>query len=168
MRVKQHHGAVARDYEGVTRLMDDARCLVSFLLCSCSVLHSSGSSGTKAFTLLGLYGRSFHHLSIFPAPAATFHLQQATSTEQHRKMAPRLAASQHQMISDMILSGTLTQKQMADTAHCSERGIQRITRNLRLFGTTKAPSNGAGRRRIITPRMLEVLCKYLLMKSGLY
>jgi hypothetical protein len=38
-------------------------------------------------------------------------------------MAPHLAALQHQMISDMILSGTLTQKQMAAAARCSERGI---------------------------------------------
>lgn len=57
---------------------------------------------------------------------------------------------------------------MADAAHCSERGIRRIARNLRHFGTTKAPSNGAGRRRKITPRMLDVLCEYLLMKPGLY
>jgi len=61
-------------------------------------------------------------------------------------MAPNLAASKHQMIGDMILIGTLTQKQMADAARCSERGIQRIARNMRCFGTTKAPSNGAGRR----------------------
>jgi hypothetical protein len=84
-------------------------------------------------------------------------------------MAPNLAVVTHQMVRDMILSGTLTQKQMADAAHCSERGYQRITRNLRLFGTTKAPSNGTGRRRRrITSHMLDVLCEYLLVKPRLY
>lgn len=83
-------------------------------------------------------------------------------------MAPNLAVVTHQMICDMILSRTLTQKQMAEAAHCSERGIQRIARNLRLFGTTKAPSNGAGRRRRITDHMLDILCEYLLVKPGLY
>lgn len=53
-------------------------------------------------------------------------------------MAPRLAAAQHLMIDDMIHSGTLTQIQMAAAIRCSERGIQRIARNLRHFGTTKA------------------------------
>lgn len=58
-------------------------------------------------------------------------------------MAPNLAASQHQMIGDMILSGTLKQTQMAAAARCSKRGIQQIARNLRYFGKTKAPLNGA-------------------------
>jgi transposase len=83
-------------------------------------------------------------------------------------MAPRLAASQHQLIGDMILSGTLKQTQMAAAARCSERGIQRIARNLRHFGKTKAPSIGAGRRRRITSQMLDALCEHLLEKPGLY
>jgi transposase len=73
------------------------------------------------------------------------------------------------MICDMILSGTLKQTQMAEAARCSERGIQRIARNLRLYGKTKAPSNGAaGRRRRITPQMLDALREHLLEKPGLY
>lgn len=57
---------------------------------------------------------------------------------------------------------------MAAAARCNERGIQRIARNLRHFGTTKAPSNGAGRRRRITPQMLNTLCEHLLVKSWLH
>jgi len=58
---------------------------------------------------------------------------------------------------------------MATAARCSERGIQRIARNLRHFNTTKAPSNGTGgRRRRITLQMLDVLCEHLLEKPGLY
>lgn len=51
-------------------------------------------------------------------------------------MAPNLAASQHQLIGDMILSGSLKQADMADIAGCSDRAIRRIATNLRLFGTT--------------------------------
>jgi transposase len=83
-------------------------------------------------------------------------------------MAPRLAASRHQMIGDMILSGTLKQTEIAAAARCSERGIQRIARNLRHFGKTKAPSNGVGRRRRITPQMLDALREHLLEKPGLF
>jgi hypothetical protein len=36
------------------------------------------------------------------------------------------------------------------------------------FGTTKAPLNGGGRPRSITPLMLEVLCEHLLEKHKLY
>jgi transposase len=82
-------------------------------------------------------------------------------------MAPNLAASQHQLIGDMIRSGeSITQADMAKAAGCSERSIRTIASNLRHFGTTKAPSNGVGRRRQITPQMLGALCEYLSIKPG--
>jgi transposase len=83
-------------------------------------------------------------------------------------MAPNLAASQHDLIRDMIIDNTLTTPQMADVAGCSERSIRHIRSNLRYFGTTKAPFNGVGRPRSITPIMLQVLCEYLLEKPDLY
>jgi transposase len=83
-------------------------------------------------------------------------------------MAPNLAASQHQLIGDMILSRSLKQTEMAAIAGCSERAIRRMVSNLRLFGKTKAPWNSAGRRRIITPQMLDALYKRLLKKPELY
>lgn len=83
-------------------------------------------------------------------------------------MAPNLAESQHHLIRDMILDGSLTQVDMADAAGCSERTIRNIATNVRLFGKTKAPANGAGRRRRITPPMLAALCDHLLEKPGLY
>lgn len=79
-------------------------------------------------------------------------------------MAPNLAASQHDQIRDIILSKSLTTAQMADTAGCSTRSIKAIRSNLRHFGATKAPSNGVGRPRSITPPMLEALREYLLSK----
>ena len=84
-----------------------------------------------------------------------------------KNMAPRLAASQHQLISDMILSGTLKQADIAKVAGCTKRSVQALASNLRHFGTTRAPSNGARRRRRITPPMLEALREYLRVKPGL-
>ncbi len=43
-----------------------------------------------------------------------------------------------------------------------------IKSNIRCFGSTKAPSNGVGRPRSITPPKLDALCEYLLEKPGLY
>jgi len=47
-------------------------------------------------------------------------------------MAPNLAESHHQLIHDMILSGSLTQVEMADVAGCSERTIRNLASNVRL------------------------------------
>lgn len=83
-------------------------------------------------------------------------------------MAPRLPPSKLQFIHDMIQSQSLTTSQMADTAECSERTIKYIRRNLRLFGNVHAPPNRVGRRRSLTPLMLEALYDHLLEKPGLY
>jgi transposase len=83
-------------------------------------------------------------------------------------MAPNLADSQHDQIRDMILSKSLTTTQMADIAGCSTRSIKAIRSNLRYFGTTKAPLNGVGRPRCISPSMLEALREYLLGKPDRY
>jgi transposase len=83
-------------------------------------------------------------------------------------MAPNLGISQHAFIRDMILSKSLTTTQMAEAAGCSERSVRAIRSNLQCFGTTKAPANGGGRPRSITPPMLEALREHLLEKPGLY
>jgi transposase len=83
-------------------------------------------------------------------------------------MAPNLAASQHDLIRDTILARTLTTAQMATVAGCSERSIKAIRSNLRHFSTTRAPLNGGGRRRSISPPMLDALCDHLLEKPGLF
>ena len=83
-------------------------------------------------------------------------------------MAPNLAASQHDMMRDMILSKSLKDVDMAAVAGCSDRSIRTIRSNLRCFGTTKAPPNGAGRRRRITSSMLDALLERLLEKPGMY
>ena len=104
------------------------------------------------------------------APSTSLH-QQTVKREEHSIsfMAPRLAASQHQLIGDMILSGSLKQADMAAVAGCSERSIRAIASNLRHFGKTKAPPiSVGGRRRRITPQMLDALREHLLEKPGLY
>jgi transposase len=83
-------------------------------------------------------------------------------------MAPRLSPSKLRFIHDMIHGQSLTTYQMADAAECSEQTIKNIRRNLRLFGTIHAPPTRIGRRRSVTPPMLEALCDHLLEKPGLY
>jgi hypothetical protein len=83
-------------------------------------------------------------------------------------MAPHLATSQHDLIRDMIVDGTLTAAQMAAVAVCSKLSVKAIRSNLCHFNTTKAPANGGGRRRSITPPMLDALREHLLEKPGLY
>jgi hypothetical protein len=83
-------------------------------------------------------------------------------------MALHLAASQHDLIRDMIVDGALTAAQMATVATCSTRSVKAIKSNLRYFRTTNAPAKGGGRRRLITPPMLDALLEHLLEKPGLY
>lgn len=68
----------------------------------------------------------------------------------------------------MILSKSLTTSQMAKAAECSKRSVINISNNLRWFGNVRAPPTDVGRRRSITPPMLEALCDHLLEKPGLY
>lgn len=83
-------------------------------------------------------------------------------------MAPRLAASQLEMIRDMINDKSLTTSQMAEAAGCSKHSIITISGNLRMFGDVRAPLILGGRPRIFTPIMIEALCDRLLEKPDLY
>jgi hypothetical protein len=83
-------------------------------------------------------------------------------------IAPNLAVSQHDLVCDMLLDGSLMQVEMANVAGCSDRTIRNIAANLQLFGRTKAPANGARRRRSVTPPMLAALCDRLIEKPRLY
>jgi hypothetical protein len=83
------------------------------------------------------------------------------------RMAPNLAESLHAQIRYIILSNRPA-AEIADVVGCSERSAFAIKSNLRCFSSTKAPSNGVGRPRSITPLMLDALCEYLLEEPGLY
>jgi transposase len=81
-------------------------------------------------------------------------------------MAPNLAVSTHELTQNIInskLQGDQgpTDDQTAKIACCSARAIRRHRQNVLLFGSTKAPSNGAGRPKTITPPMLTALCDKL-------
>lgn len=101
-----------------------------------------------------------------PSPSVTFHPQLTA----HCPSSPQQDSppSKLDMIRDMILSKSLTTSQMAEAAECSTRSIINIRNNLRHFGSVRAPFTRVGRRRSITPLVLEVLCDHLLEKPGLY
>ena len=68
----------------------------------------------------------------------------------------------------MSNSKQLKAKDIANVASCSTRAIYRIKKNLRRYGSTKAPLNSGGRPRSITPPMLDALCEHLRVKPELY
>jgi hypothetical protein len=84
-------------------------------------------------------------------------------------MAPRLEPWQHELISDMIQDREpFTNAQIAEAVRCTPRSIRAIRSNLRCFRNVRAPANGIGRRRSITPPMLEALREHLFEKPDLY
>lgn len=83
-------------------------------------------------------------------------------------MAPNLKPPQLELIHHMIQSNSLTTSQMALAAGCSKQSILHIRSNLKTFGNVRAPRNGVGRPRSITPSMLEALCEHLMEKPTLY
>ena len=68
----------------------------------------------------------------------------------------------------MLASKSINNVQIAKNTGSSTRTIRAIKSNLHFYGNTKAPPNGGGRKRSITPPMLDALCEYLLEKPGLY
>ena len=83
-------------------------------------------------------------------------------------MAPRLPPSKLYLICGMIASQSLTTSQMAEDAECSKLTIINIHRNLRLFGTIRAPPTQIGQKQTTTPSIVEALCDHLFEKPSLY
>jgi len=83
------------------------------------------------------------------------------------RMAPNLPESSHQMIRDMIIS-KCENVEIAEAVHCSRVTVQTRRKNLQVYGSTKAPPNGGGRKRSITPPMLDALSEYLQKRPGSY
>jgi len=97
---------------------------------------------------------------------ANFGILPSTIHDSTTTMAPNLAVSTHELTQNIInskLQGDQgpTDDQTAKIAYCSARAIRRHRQNVLLFGSTKAPSNGAGRPKTITPPMLTALCDKL-------
>jgi hypothetical protein len=57
---------------------------------------------------------------------------------------------------------------MAKAAGCNKRTIPRISSNIRIFSSVKAPPNKGGRPRSISLFILEALYNHLLEKPYLY
>jgi hypothetical protein len=74
------------------------------------------------------------------------------------RMAPRLTQSKHSLISDMLGSKSFKAHEIAEVAGCSIRSVHAIKSNLRQYGTTKAPPNGGGRPRDVTPPTFDAMC----------
>ncbi|KAK3990708.1 hypothetical protein QBC44DRAFT_60596 [Cladorrhinum sp. PSN332] len=77
-------------------------------------------------------------------------------------MAPNLALHKRVLIQTIInskLQGDSGPKddEIAEITGCTTRAIRRIRSNLLRFGTTTAPSNGAGRPKTVAPPMLTAL-----------
>ncbi|KAK8872328.1 hypothetical protein PGQ11_002842 [Apiospora arundinis] len=83
-------------------------------------------------------------------------------------MAPRLAQSQIELVEAMVPDIALNDKQRAEAADCSTRAVRRVRANMRCFGSARAPPNGGGRPRSITPSMLNALCDRLIEKPCMY
>lgn len=64
----------------------------------------------------------------------------------------------------MIVSGELTDREIAQMTQCSERTIRRHRANLMCFGSTSAPRHRSGRPSSITSPMLAALREHLLEK----
>ena len=82
-------------------------------------------------------------------------------------MAPNLAKSQHDLISNMI-SSEANDSEIAEAAGCSTRSIRAIRSNIRIFGSSNTPRNSRGRNRIVILLILDALCEHLLEKPGIY
>jgi hypothetical protein len=118
-------------------------------MCSHDIYHKFVHAGSLSSVGQTLDGREFSSQG-----AQTFHHDQYL-------VVPSLAMCRfcrhRHLIQDMIFDKKLKTNEMADIADCSERSINAIRSNLHYYGNTKAPPNGGGRPRSITPLMLEAL-----------
>jgi transposase len=83
------------------------------------------------------------------------------------RMAPNLPESSHQMIRNMIIS-KCKNVEIAKAVRCSRVTVRNIRLKLHVYGNTRAPPNGGGRKRSITPPMLDALRDYLQKRPGSY
>jgi hypothetical protein len=81
-------------------------------------------------------------------------------------MAPTPALATYELTQDIMNSRLQGEKAPRDVdaariALCSERTIRYHRSNMLLYGSTKAPTNGAGCPKTITPLILVSLCNQL-------
>ena len=82
-------------------------------------------------------------------------------------MAPRMGLYQHALIEDLLRLGA-TRAECASAAGCTIRSIASIRRNLRVFGSTRAPVNGEGGQFSLSNRMIVVILMRLEEKPTLF
>lgn len=83
-------------------------------------------------------------------------------------MAPNLSKAQYTLILDMLAVNVFTCVQITDAAECDIESVRRIRRNIRYFGTGRAPENVGGISPSLTPPMFDALYEHLLEKPDQY
>lgn len=83
-------------------------------------------------------------------------------------MALKLLSPKLHLICDMVESQSLATSQMAEEAECSKVTIINLRRNLRHFGSFHAPPTSGGRKRSVTPLIVDALCDHLSEEPALY
>jgi transposase len=83
-------------------------------------------------------------------------------------MAPNLRAEKHARIRRMIEQRCFTNGQIADDNDCRIGAVKAIKRNIRDFGSTKAPGCRGGRPSSITPEIRDALLAHLDKNPELY
>jgi len=71
-------------------------------------------------------------------------------------------------IINIVIPSKSKDTEIAEAAGCTPRSVRAIRWKTRFLGTPRAPRNSPGRKRSITPSMLNALCEHLLEKPGLY
>ena len=77
-----------------------------------------------------------------------------------------MSNAQRRQVYGMVVENKFTCTQIACTAECSVNAVKQVQRNIRTFGSAKAPRKVGGRPRVITSPMSDALCDYLLEKPG--
>ena len=83
-------------------------------------------------------------------------------------MPANLKAPQLEQIQHMIKNGSSNRAEIAFATGCSKQAVTYIRQNLQAFGNVRAPRNGVGRPRSITPPMLEAILERLKENPTLY
>ena len=83
-------------------------------------------------------------------------------------MALIFAKSQRDPIHSMISSGLFINRAIAEAASYTPFYVRVAHSNIPDFGSTRAPRNGSGPKRTITPLKLDALCEHLFGKPRLF
>jgi hypothetical protein len=85
-----------------------------------------------------------------------------------QKMVDPILSQHFYSIHDLIHSGELSIVEMAQASDCNNSTISRISFNIKILGTFKAPLTKRSQLHSVTLVIPEALCNYLKEKPALY